>query len=350
MIKLIMYYHILELDNTATMNDVKKSYKKLAKKWHPDKHLGKSESELQEINNKFNKITTAYKNLIDDDKDRDKKELNSFKKEYDDVDNIYFNRLNIDESQNLVVEQSITVRDIYINRIFKISYNFKSRCIKCIGKGYINIDNPDTCMECGGFGRINNKKCNFCYGVGKYITNSNICPICLGNKYLTQISTIYYNYNNSIIKDRRDIKLQFKQTNNSYKIIGKGNESEFGTGNLVLNINLIRDNMYKIIDNNLYVNHQLLLSDALIGFCHELLLPDNSKIIIKNNNSIIKPNQNMLIENFGIEHNKIRGSLIIHFLIEFPTSISTDSKKIIKSIFPYKNIPLDITNNIVVSF
>jgi DnaJ-class molecular chaperone len=342
-----MYYKILELDENSSKDDIKKAYKNLARKWHPDKHVNKSKAELEDINIKFNKITTAYNKLLNQNQNQN--QYANTKKEYDDIDNIYYNRLNINQSQNITIEKSITIKDIYNNIFSQIYYQYKKRCIKCIGKGYLNISNPDNCLECDGTGLFKNKKCNLCRGIGKYIEDKYICSICLGNKYLINNNLIYYNFNNNIIKDDRDTKLKFSMNqNNVYNIIAKGNESDYGTGNLILNINITHDR-YKIIDNNLYITKNILLSEALIGFCHEIVLPDNTKIIIQNNNSIIKPNQNLVINNFGILKNNNKGSLVVKFNIEFPKKLSSNDRKIIKSLFPNNDHQFNLKNNIVIS-
>lgn len=60
------YYKILEIAETATKDDIKKAYKKLAMRWHPDKNP----KNLDEANRKFKEIAQAYEILSDDQKRR----------------------------------------------------------------------------------------------------------------------------------------------------------------------------------------------------------------------------------------------------------------------------------------
>mmetsp|Transcript_36679 Transcript_36679/g.63651 ORF Transcript_36679/g.63651 Transcript_36679/m.63651 type:complete len:519 (+) Transcript_36679:63-1619(+) len=61
------YYKILGVKRTADKKEIKKQYKLLALEWHPDKHSGKSEEEMEEIEKKFMDIAEAYEVLSDEE-------------------------------------------------------------------------------------------------------------------------------------------------------------------------------------------------------------------------------------------------------------------------------------------
>ncbi|XP_071873522.1 dnaJ homolog subfamily B member 6 isoform X2 [Bombus fervidus] len=63
---MVDYYKVLEVQRTATSGDIKKAYRKLALKWHPDKNP----ENLEEANKRFKEISEAYEVLIDDAKRR----------------------------------------------------------------------------------------------------------------------------------------------------------------------------------------------------------------------------------------------------------------------------------------
>ena len=62
------YYQVLELQNNASDEEVKKAYKKMAVKYHPDKHTSSSEQEKKEAEEKFKTIAEAYDILTNKDK------------------------------------------------------------------------------------------------------------------------------------------------------------------------------------------------------------------------------------------------------------------------------------------
>ncbi|XP_076758102.1 dnaJ homolog subfamily B member 6-B isoform X5 [Xylocopa sonorina] len=63
---MVDYYKVLEVQRTATSGDIKKAYRKLALKWHPDKNP----ENLEEANKRFKEISEAYEVLIDEKKRR----------------------------------------------------------------------------------------------------------------------------------------------------------------------------------------------------------------------------------------------------------------------------------------
>ncbi|QKF93637.1 DnaJ chaperone protein [Fadolivirus algeromassiliense] len=99
------YYKILEVDRLASKDDIKKSYRNLALKWHPDKN--KSSDALQ----KFKDISEAYQVLYNDDK----------RKEYDNISNQKHQNIHINTMHN-PFNFKFTVRDPFeiFNEVFSI--------------------------------------------------------------------------------------------------------------------------------------------------------------------------------------------------------------------------------------
>lgn len=60
------YYSVLGVEENASTEDIKKAFKKLAKKWHPDKNLNNAE----EATRRFKEVSEAYKVLVDEGKRR----------------------------------------------------------------------------------------------------------------------------------------------------------------------------------------------------------------------------------------------------------------------------------------
>ncbi|MGL5123726.1 MAG: DnaJ domain-containing protein [Fusobacteriaceae bacterium] len=91
-------YEILESDKNINRENLKKKYRELAKKYHPDKYMGSSERERKEAEKKFMEINDAYITLSDEMKRREydkllskcsDKNMGNRRKEASDSDNIY---------------------------------------------------------------------------------------------------------------------------------------------------------------------------------------------------------------------------------------------------------------------
>lgn len=141
------YYKTLEVSESATQEDIKTAYRKLAKKWHPDRNPeNKKEAEA-----KFKDISEAYSTLSDESK----------KKQYDHVSkygsNMHsdfetdWNFHNISRGSNIVVGYKIKLQDAILG-----------------AKKTITIPKAETCSTCNGSGAKNNKtiKCKTCKGTG----------------------------------------------------------------------------------------------------------------------------------------------------------------------------------------
>ena len=120
------YYQILELQNNASDEEVKKAYKKLAIKYHPDKHATHSESEKKDAEEKFKTIAEAYEVLTNKDKHTPSFVQNNFRhgsiNPYD-IFNQIFKDMNIDNQLNGVhrgMNVSINM-PVNINRVMRSS-------------------------------------------------------------------------------------------------------------------------------------------------------------------------------------------------------------------------------------
>ena len=200
------YYNLLNINKNASPSEIKKAYRKLAVKWHPDKNQNNKE----QAEEKFKKISEAYQVLSDPKK---KEIYDKFGKDglenngmggFDgsnmpDIFSKFFggqmgrNRQTEQEVPPVKTAIMVSMEDIYNGNIVEIEIDRKSSCKKCNGIGFTdNIDHK--CKKCKGSGKINIQRrmgpmiqimetsCNICNGKGIDINNNNICKCCNGNK------------------------------------------------------------------------------------------------------------------------------------------------------------------------
>lgn len=156
------YYELLGVDRDAGKKEIKKAYRRLAKKYHPDSGSEEASEE------KFKKINEAYRVLSDDEKrekyDRfGKSGINGdFRRRartegFDDIFSSFFGDFfngsrRSRENLNIMQKIEITLDDAYEGVEKTVSVRRMERCQECDGKGSKNPDSINTCPECGGSG------------------------------------------------------------------------------------------------------------------------------------------------------------------------------------------------------
>ena len=226
------YYRILEVDKGATKEEIKKSFRKLSKKYHPD--LGGNEEQ-------FKKLNAAYNILSDDNKRREYDNplddvfrgfSNFFRGGFPFGSNNKFNNVPI-KGRNVQYTLVISLYESICGCNKKIKYNFKDVCDKCNGVG--GTDKVE-CKICNGSGVI----VNVSESNGVKMVNKTICRACGGSGFVVSNVCEKCNGNGVIKKDGEiDIELHPDTPDGlSLRSVGRGSMGINGgpSGDLIVNI------------------------------------------------------------------------------------------------------------------
>ena len=162
------YYSILGLNEGANPEEIKKAYRKMSKKYHPDLNPNNEEAE-----NKFKKISEAYGILTGKQKpsNQNPQDGNPFSRGG--------NPFSMGGVRPLKLMLELDLEDVFHGREKTINYRVKDSCNKCNGHGGFE---PLTCNQCGGNGNIQQGPfmfaCNNCGGGGKLYRK--MCYTCNG--------------------------------------------------------------------------------------------------------------------------------------------------------------------------
>ena len=301
------YYKILEVSETATAEEIKRSYRKLSLKYHPDRNGGNLDPDVSE---KYKKINGAYEILGDVDK----------KIEYDSQQNNPFMKMSGgrgDGFSNL---------DEIISNIFFGGGGFP-------GGGFPGGGFPGGGFPGGGNIHI------FRNGVQINQQPQKPPPIIQTiNVNMEQVlngSTIPVEIERWIIEN--GLKVFEKQT--IYVSIPKGvddNEiilmkdhgnilNENCKGDLKLFIKIENTTNFTRNGLDLIIEKQISLKESLCGFSFELKYINGKVYTIHNNSgNIITPNYIKIIPNMGLTREQFTGNLCIHFKVNFPEKLTEE--------------------------
>jgi molecular chaperone DnaJ len=339
------YYQILGVSETATIDEIKKSYRKLAKETHPDVNPDDKKAE-----EKFKDISEAYEVLSDDKKksnydnkrkygnvnEFDMGDFHPFAHRYGPFDqkvdeySIRIQRMT-QESKTTCI---LTLYDILTGAAKNIKFVRKDICQICHGTGK---EKTDTCPVCGGRGMVGSRKrqgnmimeqimsCNNCGGTGSISIGDN-CKSCNGSGYSI-------NNEDFMIDIPKGIPYGIP-----IRLPGRGHNGKD------LNVIFIPDPNEKFARNGDDVVGELMLSyPELILGVEETVNVIDGKVKIKIN-KFSKPGDNIRLRGQGLPnyHHGERGDLYFNLVMKPVTTLTNKEEKLLKSLSQEKNF---ITNN-----
>ena len=341
-------YDNLNIKPNASQKDIKKAYRKLAVKYHPDKPTG-NEEKFKEISHAYEILSNEEKRKLYDQFGEDAINGQTPQNPDDIFANIFSNMGGFNPFGNsfgnrtrrknkpFVHELHISLQDIYKFKINKLKINKNINCSTCDGTG-AKENGLQTCSGCNGSGKkqkvTNNgfmqqimiTDCNMCNSTGQIIINK--CDKCNGKRTTSKSEIIQIQLNPDM--------------NDGQKIIFE-NAGDESPGVLPSDVIIIlRIKPHKIFTKHNYdliMKQNITLNEALCGAKFNIPHINDNNILI-HTQVVIEPNSIHTINNLGFKYNDKHGNLIIHFNVIFPKT--KDIKKY-KQIL-YKSLPSSNNN------
>lgn len=300
------YYEILGIDKNASIDEIKKAYRNLTLKYHPDRNPN------EDAKDKIRLINEAYETLGDNEK-----------------------KINYDNQLNGINNNNNYINVNEINELFNMMFSNNGfpgfhQNIRIFHNGKpVNINHDDAFNT-------------FFKNIQKpppIVKNINLTLEQVYNGCIVSLSIerwVIFNNIRTIENEIININIPRGIENNEFMIINdKGNINENIKGDIKILFNINEHNLYKRVNSvDILLNKSITLKESLCGFSFEIEHL-NGKIMNINNiiqPCIVKPKYTKIINNLGLIKNDNTGNLIIEFDVIFPDNLTIEQKNIINNI------------------
>ncbi|MFH1611671.1 MAG: molecular chaperone DnaJ [bacterium] len=353
------YYEILGVQKGASDDEIKKSYRKLALKYHPDRA---PEDKKKEYEDKFKEISQAYGVLSDKDKRAkydqfgsgafeggpgfSQQDYGSFydafggKDAFEDLDlgNIFGEmfgfggrrqRQATQHGQDISIDLSITLKEAFDGVNKDIEIRKAVTCSECGGKGGYNLK---KCSTCGGVGYekvrqqsifgviLQQRICSACHGRGEIPEKK--CSKCGGDGRILELSKISISVPEGI------------ENGQTIKMSGQGEAAAYGggAGDLFVRVRIKIDNRFERKGDNLYYNLVINFAQAALG--DKIEIPTLVRPVKLKIPAGIQPGEMIKLRGKGMSrlYRGGYGDLIIKVQVSVPKKLSREQKKLIKEL------------------
>ena len=353
------YYEVLGVSKDADDATIKKAYRQLAKKYHPDMNPGDKEAEI-----KFKEASEAYAVLSDADKRRQYDQFGhaafdggagggaggfgggfnfngaDFSDIFGDIFGDLFGggrrggRANQGPMKGMNIRKSvrITFEEAVFGCEKELDVVLKDPCPKCKGTGAKPGTSPETCPKCGGKGQVvytqqsffgtvqNVQTCPDCQGTGKIIKEK--CPDCGGTGYVASKKKISVSIPAGI------------DNGQSVRIREKGEPGVNGgpRGDLLVEVQVTRHPIFQRQDMNIFSTAPITFAQAALGGDVKISTVDGDVLYT------VKPgtqtDTKIRLKGKGVpslRNSNVRGDHYVTLVVQTPTKLNEKAKEALRA-------------------
>ena len=345
------YYEVLGVDRGADETTIKKAYRQLAKKYHPDMNPGDKEAEK-----KFKEASEAYAVLSDPEKRRQYDQFGHAAFEQGGAGGGFggfdFNGADMGDifgdifgdlfgggrssrranngpmkGANLRASVNITCEEAVFGCEKQLELNLKDECTTCHGSGAKPGTSPETCPKCGGKGQVgytqqslfgmvrNVQTCPDCNGTGKVIKEK--CPNCRGTGYTSSRKKIAVSIPAGI-DDGQSIRIREK---------GEPGINGGPRGDLLVEVRVARHPIFQRQDMNIFSTAPITFAQAALGGEVRISTVDGDVLYE------VKPgtqtDTKVRLKGKGVpslRNKAVRGDHYVTLVVQVPTKLSEEAK------------------------
>ena len=342
------YYEILGVSRSATPEEIKKAFRTLARKYHPDLPSGGDEARFKEISEAYQVLSDPNERAKYDQFGHDMPNAGNasgfsgfgdFSSAFSDIFSDIFSSSTRHNSRkqrhyngktpgdNILTKVEIGYRDVFFGKKMTISINIDVACKDCKETGAKTPNDISTCDRCNGKGIMDyvqqtplgmfrqQSVCNYCQGLGKIIHQK--CLKCKGHRYYIENQKLEFDIPRSIF-DGQQIRIKGK---------GKIGHNGGAQGDLFIGINIKRHTFLDRQGSDMYIKLPVSYLDIILG--NIIMIPTFEGIIkhklplgLQYGDKITLKNQSFYYPN----SNK-RGDLHVILDVQLPNKITKQEQE-----------------------
>lgn len=342
------YYEVLGVSKGASDDELKKAYRREAKKYHPDLHPGDKEAEakFKEVNEAYGVLSDAEKKARYDQYGHAGVDPNfgggggfggGFDFDFGDIFDMFGgfgggSRRRNGPVRGADVRQVIDIsfEEAAFGCKKKLTLTQQEKCTTCNGSGAKPGTNPTTCSRCGGSGQVrtqtrtplgymtNVTTCSQCHGTGSIINDP--CKDCHGTGKVRKTKTIEIDIPAGI------------DNGQTMQLGGKGEPGERGgpNGDLLITIRVRPHKLFKREGYDIYIDMPVSFVDATLGAT--VKVPTLDGVVEYDIPEGTQPGAIFRLRGKGIPYirGKNRGDEYVTVNVEIPKGLSSEQKELLK--------------------
>ncbi len=342
------YYEVLGVDRSASDDEIKKAYRKMSRKYHPDIAGPEFEDKFKEVNNAYEVLSDPQKRqMFDagvDPNNPNAGGAGGFGGGFTDMSDIFnmftggaFGGGNggptprTQPGRDALATATIDLKSAVFGDTAHVKINTFGLCQECAGTGCQHGTQPTQCPDCHGQGyaqrvvrtmlgqMMTTAPCERCEGHGTVINNP--CQSCLGHGRVRITRNVGVSVPAGVTNDSR------------LRLANQGEVGENGgvAGDLYVDIRIMQDDTFTRDGDDLHCWIQVPMTWAALG--HELEIDTfDGKQTVKVPAGC-QPDDIITLRNLGVTHlndNGERGDLLVHVVVQIPTKLDDDERLLLE--------------------